>query len=68
MLLQILIVVFLKMIQQAIYKLMRGKANKYSHAQNNYLNWPLANEKMEHNYKLVDNKPVELTEEENAIF
>lgn len=36
-----------------------GFGVKYRHAQNNYLNKPLLNEKAQYNYKYIDNKVVE---------
>ena len=45
-----------------------GTGDKYSHAQGNYFTIdgkkPLMDEKFRYNYKLVDGKPVELTEDE----
>lgn len=43
-----------------------GTGDKYSHAQSNYFpeEKPLRDNQFRSNYKLVDNKPVELTEEE----
>lgn len=43
-----------------------GYEDKYHHAQNNYLNYILVNIDGTHNYKLVDNKPVETNAEEKA--
>lgn len=43
-----------------------GKGDKYHHAQNNYFDKPVVNIDGTHNYKLVDNKPVETTAEEKA--
>lgn len=43
-----------------------GDGDKYHHAQNNYFDKPLVNINGTHNYKLVDNKPVETTSEEKA--
>lgn len=43
-----------------------GKGDKYHHAQNNYFEKQLVNIDGTHNYKLVDNKPVETTTEEKA--
>ena len=41
-----------------------GNGDKYSHAQGNYLEKPLIDFKGRYNYKYVDDKIVELTEEE----
>lgn len=41
-----------------------GIGDKYSHAQGNYLLKPLTDSKGRYNYKYVENKIVELTEEE----
>ncbi|MDR5586608.1 hypothetical protein [Clostridium aquiflavi] len=41
-----------------------GDGDKYSHAQGNYLEKGLINSKGRYNYKYVDNKVIELTEEE----
>lgn len=41
-----------------------GTGDKYHHAQGNYLNMPLRDNLGLYNYKLVDNKPVERTEED----
>ena len=41
-----------------------GEGDKYSHAQGNYLDKPLMDMQCKYNYKLVDGKVVELTEEE----
>lgn len=41
-----------------------GSGDKYSHAQGNYLSKSLVDSKGRYNYKYVDNKVVELTEEE----
>lgn len=41
-----------------------GQGDKYSHAQGNYLEKGLIDMQGKYNYKLVDGKPVELTEEE----
>lgn len=43
-----------------------GIGDKYSHAQGNYLDKPLMDSNGKNNYKLVDNKSVELTDEEKA--
>lgn len=43
-----------------------GCGDKYHHAQGNYFNKPLFNIDGTHNYKLVDNKPVETTSEEKS--
>lgn len=44
-----------------------GFGDKYHHAQGNYLNKPLRNEKGLFNYKLVDGKPVERSAEEQEV-
>lgn len=41
-----------------------GSGDKFYHAQNNYFSKPLFNDNGLFNYKLVDGKPVERTEEE----
>lgn len=41
-----------------------GNGDKYSHAQGNYLEKSLVDSQGRYNYKYVDNKVVELTEEE----
>ena len=41
-----------------------GSGDKYHHAQGNYFSKPLFNDDGLFNYKLVDEKPVERTEEE----
>ena len=41
-----------------------GNGDKYSHAQGNYLSKGLVDNQGRYNYKYVDNKVVELTEEE----
>ena len=41
-----------------------GNGDKYSHAQGNYLSKTLTDSKGRYNYKYVENKVVELTEEE----
>lgn len=41
-----------------------GSGDKYAHAQGNYLDKCLVDESGRYNYKYVDNKVVELTEEE----
>lgn len=43
-----------------------GEGDKYHHAQNNYFDKPLINIDGTHNYKLVDNKPIETTAEEKS--
>lgn len=45
-----------------------GQGDKYAHAQGNYFpkEKPLKDEQFRCNYKLVDNKPVELSEEEKV--
>lgn len=43
-----------------------GVGDKYHHAQGNYFDKPLINIDGTHNYKLVDNKPVETTAEEKS--
>ena len=47
-------------------KIDEGQGDKYTHAQGNYFpkELPLRDEQFRYNYKLVDNKSVELTEEE----
>lgn len=45
-------------------KIDEGQGDKYSHAQGNYFDKGLIDFNGKYNYKLVDNKPVELTEEE----
>ena len=46
-----------------------GSGDKYAHAQGNYLEKSLVDESGRYNYKLEDNKILELTEEEkNALF
>lgn len=47
-------------------KIDSGDGDKYHHAQNNYFDKPVVNIDGTHNYKLVDNKPVETTAEEKA--
>lgn len=42
----------------------KGLGDKYSHAQGNYLDGRLIDLNSRYNYKLVDNKPVKLTDEE----
>lgn len=41
-----------------------GNGDKYHHAQNNYLDKPLFDDRGLFNYALLDGKPVERTEEE----
>ena len=41
-----------------------GYGDKYHHAQGNYFDKPLCNERGIYRYKLVDDKPVERTQEE----
>ena len=41
-----------------------GQGDKYHHAQNHYLSLPLVDERLIYRYKLVDNVPVERTQEE----
>lgn len=41
-----------------------GFGDKYSHAQGNYLSKPVIDSKGRYNYKYIDDKAVELTEEE----
>lgn len=43
-----------------------GIGDKYSHAQGNYLDKGLMDSNGKYNYKLVDGKPVELTDAEKA--
>ncbi|MBW6408472.1 hypothetical protein [Clostridium weizhouense] len=49
-----------------------GFGDKYSHAQGNYFTIdgkkPLIDMQGRYNYKLVDNKPIELTEEEKEVL
>ena len=45
-------------------KIDEGQGDKYSHAQGSYLEKPLIDMQGKYNYKFVDNKPTELTEEE----
>jgi hypothetical protein len=49
-----------------------GTGDKYAHAQGNYFtidgNKPLMDEKFRYNYKLVDGKPAELTNNEKEIL
>jgi hypothetical protein len=45
-----------------------GQGDKYSHAQGNYLDKGLMDMQSKYNYKLVDGKVVELTEEEKATL
>ncbi|AGF54536.1 hypothetical protein B0P06_001391 [Clostridium saccharoperbutylacetonicum] len=45
-------------------KIDEGIGDKYSHAQGNYLDKPLIDMQGKFNYKLVDGKIVELTDEE----
>ncbi|MFT8350090.1 hypothetical protein [Clostridium saccharoperbutylacetonicum] len=42
----------------------KGNGDKYAHAQNNYLENGLIDYNSKYNYKLVNNKAVELTQEE----
>lgn len=44
----------------------QGEGDKYSHSQGSYLGNGLVDSNGQYNYKLVDNKPVELTEEEKT--
>ena len=44
-----------------------GNGEKYAHAQNYYLENKLMDSQGKYNYKLVDNKPIELTEEEKLF-
>ena len=43
-----------------------GNGDEYSHAQGNYLSKPLTDSKGRYNYKYLDNKVVELAEEEKG--
>ncbi len=43
-----------------------GEGDKYAHAQNNYFDKPLVDENGCANYKLVDGRPIERTEEEKV--
>lgn len=45
-----------------------GFGDKYSHAQNYYLERPLTDLKNRYNYKYIDNKITELTEEEKELL
>ena len=45
-----------------------GVGDKYAHAQNQYLNKPLRDNLGRCNYKYIDNKIVELTDEEKEIL
>lgn len=45
-----------------------GKGNKYVHAQTQYLSKPIIDKQGRYNYKLVDGKVVELTEEEKPVI
>lgn len=45
-----------------------GYGDKYSHAQGNYLEKGLTDEKGRYNYKFISKKVMELTEEEKATF
>lgn len=45
-----------------------GKEDKYAHAQGMYLDKGLIDSNGKYNYKLVDNKVVELTDEEKEIL
>lgn len=47
-------------------KVDEGQGDKFSHAQGNYLDKPLMDMQGKYNYKLVDSKIVELTEEEKG--
>ena len=44
-----------------------GGGDKYHHAQNNYFDKPLADERGLYNYKLVDGKVAERTETDKAV-
>ena len=41
-----------------------GEGDKYSHAQNHYLDKPIVDEQGRYNYKLVDGEVVEVAEED----
>lgn len=45
-----------------------GEGDKYTHAQNLYLDDGLIDVQRRYNYKLIDDKPVELTEQEKEIL
>lgn len=45
-----------------------GQGDKYSHAQSNYLEKGVIGMGGKYNYKLVDNKPIELTDVEKEIL
>lgn len=45
-----------------------GDGDKYAHAQGNYLDDGLLDSQGRYNYKLVDSKPVELTEQEKETL
>jgi hypothetical protein len=45
-------------------KIDEGTGDKYAHAQGNYFEQPLIDENGCYNYKLVDGKPIETTEDE----
>lgn len=49
-------------------KIDEGVGEKYAHAQNYYLEKKLIDSNGNYNYKLMDNKPIELTEEEKGIL
>ena len=55
--------IFLSSIENYI-QIDEGHGDKYSHAQSNYLNKPLIDSQGRYNYKYIDNKVSELTEEE----
>ena len=44
----------------------KGDGNKYHHAQGNYFDMPIIDERGIYNYKLVDEKPVLRTEEDKS--
>lgn len=45
-----------------------GTGDKYAHAQGNYLDEGLVDSNGKHNYKLIDGKLVELTDDEKATL
>ena len=47
-------------------KIDEGNGDKYVHAQGNYLDKPLRDMQGKYNYKLVDSKVIELTDEEKV--
>lgn len=59
--------IFLDSIENYI-KIDEGKGDKYSHAQGNYLEKGLFDSNGIYNYKYINNKLVELTEEEKKLL